>query len=75
MSIYYGNQEIDEVYYGNQKVSEIYYGNRLIYQSLVPQEVDISGYNYDIDSRLRVKFTKYTGTGVNPKTPNIIELT
>lgn len=74
MSIYYGNQKIDEVYYGNQKVSEIYYGNQLIYQSLVPQEVDISGYNYDIDSRLRVTLTKYTGSNKNPVTPNTLEI-
>lgn len=71
MSININNFNIKEVYINGYYIKEIYNGNQLVYQKNQGVPIDVTDYEYTLDSKGNLVLTKYIGASPEKVNPNI----
>ena len=71
MSININNFNIKDVYVNGYYIKEIYNGNQLVYQKNQGTPIDVTDYEYTLDSKGNLVLTKYIGVSPEKVNPNI----
>jgi hypothetical protein len=71
MPIQINNFNIADIYINGYYIKEIYNGNILVYEKNKGVPIDVSDYEYTLDSKGNLVLTKYIGASPEKVNPNI----